>query len=592
MDPSKKNVSVMSMSVTSNRRMEALMRGSSLLKKIHFVLPPKPDYQGSHASIYFVDKQCVKVHTSLLAFCREVFWYLTLRYHPKVLKMEAFDPSSLTLVLPRCGPSTLDPKDHLWDVSGIKHNQEDTSHWLVHPATKTPVLVDWSLATFASFSSLTLGFFRCELDCPWHGDRLCLAEPYDSDRRCTLDLPPSAIKKDLKIAVCWRGMVKGTLAKGTHATPYSSSTSECKQANQAMTINALHPYLLTKSLRAIRQAKADVFVHGWFTKEEEQEALEEELARALSPSAFQLEPLDKDFSLAYEPLLKDEDKIAKEIKTFPLSTYVHLLPSSLQRWFSTWYSFAKAYGLIEDSSFYDLVVIHRPDMVIPENLDYRCLSTTAITILMHQDPNGYSSLRPGYHDWFLAGPPYLMAKVAQLYDSLVELFGKAPHPEERSSHVLLRRWCETHHLPVTCLHYTQVRKVDFVSSVSETKTLRKEMRISSVQPQDTLERPSIDDQRSLSLKTMDKLMLSLEGPFCVEVVTACLPLLPGLGPLLEVHYKPGLLRILVGVERSNLSWDLLEGCLSQWRTKPSAPICLARSFNGKTVQTKVLKEIP
>lgn len=31
--------------------------------------------------------------------------------------------------------------------------------------------------------------------------------------------------------------------------------------------------------------------------------------------------MEKDFSLAYEPFLKDEDKIAKEIKAFPFSTY-------------------------------------------------------------------------------------------------------------------------------------------------------------------------------------------------------------------------------------------------------------------------------
>ena len=546
------------------------------------------------ATLYVAKNKIVKVHTSPLAFAREVFWYLTLQGTPFVPELLAFDLEKRSVAIGRGTPLAAASEDEMAIFSslcakGIKHNQWHARH-LVRVDGTTKV-IDWTLATFVAQPSYTLGFFSCEIDCPFHGSALCTACPATHpSARCTADVnygngsspgdedikgggdDDKDIKggddKDIRVAVVWRGLLKGRLGKGLHATPYMAASNA-----KVMQVDAFHPDLLEASTRALRQAEADLFVHGWTTDDTPPSIIHKHL-EPLTPTRVALEPLTKSFASLYGPLLEDKDRIEKEAKTHPQSAYVHLTDSALQRWWSTWYTLHAGFSLIPDPVAYDMIVIHRPDMVIPENLEYRRLARDAITILMHQNPNGYADVRPGYHDWFLAGPPHLMAKVTNIYPALYDLFDAADHPENRSSHPLLRQWCEDHGIPVVSLHYTQVRKIHLVNGMPV---------ISSVQMHDPMDCPSVAGHRVLG---RTKATLTLQGPFSPPIVVNCLAYLPGIWRVHDIkQVSPGC--VVLQVELSGeVDWDWVFHCLGRWKLGAERLMVKLRLEGG--VQVRVL----
>jgi len=114
------------------------------------------------ATLYVAKNKIVKVHTSPLAFAREVFWYLTLQGTPFVPELLAFDLEKRSVAIGRGTPLAAASEDEMaifssLCVKGIKHNQWHARH-LVRVDGTTRV-IDWTLATFVAQPSYTLGVF-------------------------------------------------------------------------------------------------------------------------------------------------------------------------------------------------------------------------------------------------------------------------------------------------------------------------------------------------------------------------------------------------------------------------------------------------
>ena len=538
----------------------------------HFHVPPKnslPTVSSlgdlSSCKLYKTDEGLVKVHATSPAFWREVFWYISFQGSGLTLKILGLRPDRLAILLP-----------YLADVShgvfsgdvvkslasrGVRHNQEVNRHVLIDGGISK--IIDWQFASWLAQPSLTLGFASCEIECPWHPGKLCVAKAASQGgSRCHL-ITPTLPSPPPKIAVLWRGVLKSSLAKGLHATPYMAAIQK------SMEVDALHPSVLGSNLAAIQKCGGDLFIHGWVGKASYQGLVTSTLeSRGVKPKGMLCEDLAKSFSEIYRPL-EDLPQAKTEPKTYPGRDYVYLHPRPLQRWWSTWYSLYTAFSLIPDPETYDLIVVHRPDMVIPEDLDYRALDPTKLTILMQQNPNAYNDVRPGYHDWWLAGPPSIMAKIVAIYPALLELFAKATHPEERSSHPLLRQWCEDHNIPVACLHYTQVRKVYLVDGRPT---------LGSVQTHCPMTCPEVEDQRKP--RDVEKWQMICQGPFVGSILANCSAYIPGVlrcdltgatGPTclaLELQVVPG------------LDHDVLLAYLKAWQAKGNGGPSLVKFIKG------------
>lgn len=487
----------------------------------------------SSCSVMKTSRGLMKRHKTQVAFWREVFWYTTLYGTGLLPKLLGIDPAALVLLIEcveRDDGAIADVVDispfRALDRYGVHHNQEYDRHVIRAPHGRI-LIVDWQFATWADNPSFSLGFMPCETTCPWHGTTPCIAQSNDvymaTGKRCVLHIHETPVEfNNKRVAVVWKGTVRSNVKRGSHATGYMPGTH-----NDAcdMYVDVTHPLVLGKSTFAIRKSRADLFVHGWVSDGSDISKETDALAGALASNGVNvkkiiLEHISKPFDKEFGQLLIG-DRPLTEASTHPNREYVLLRKDSLQRWWSTWYTFHKAFSLIgsHSSHAYDIVVIHRPDMVIPDNLDYRALDSDALTILMQQDPNNYSEERVGYHDWFMAGSPDIIREVSTIYDNLYDIFDQAKHPEERSSHPLLRKLCEEKCIRVHCLHYTNVQKLHFTDVSLSTPVL------SSVQSQCRMNMGCINDERQAVVH--DVLTVTVQGLFCWTIALNCIKYIPG-----------------------------------------------------------------
>ena len=490
----------------------------------------------SSCSIMKLTKGMLKRHKTQVTFWREVFWYKTLSGTGLLPKLIAIDPRELVLLIEWIDQRelTISTQPSLectssfraLDRYGVRHNQEHARH-ILHTQHGHTFIVDWQFATWSDNPSFSLGFMPCEISCPWHGTAPCIATSNDvyvsTGKRCVLNTNKIPVTcKNKRVAVLWKGTIRSNVKKGSHATGYTPHTSN--DANE-MYVDAMHPILLGKSTHAIRKSQADLFIHGWVTDGCNIETETEDIVNVLALNKIHvkninLEHVGKSFDKEFGQLLLG-DRPAYEASEHPSREYVLLKRESLQRWWSTWYTFHRAFSLLDShvSDNYDIVVVHRPDMIIPDDLDYHTLDSNALTILMQQDPNNYHEERVGYHDWFLAGSPDIIKTIAEIYENLYDIFDRATHPEERSSHTLLRKLCEEKCIRVHCLHYTNVQKIHF-----KDKTLSAPV-LSSVQTHCRMNIGCIERERKASIK--DVFTVTVQGMLCLTIAMNCIKYVPG-----------------------------------------------------------------